>query len=205
MRGLDRLLLDQRAALGEAIAALRWPFSGYSVPAPRGVKIGVLKRYGYLSGSWIESGTYLGRTTRILARKAESVITIEPSKFLAERAMSKLQSLSNVRVIHALSEDVFPSLLAESSSPLSLWLDGHTSGGLTHLGPIPTPIRSELSAIASLCGSIDRLAVFIDDFRGFGNSHEAVGAYPHRSELVSWANALQLGWTIEHDIFVARR
>lgn len=201
----SRMFLDQRAAVGEMWTTLRWSTSGYAVPAPKAVKMAVLQRYGDVSGNWIESGTYLGRTTRALARRARSVITIEPSDFLAARAQRKFKHYMNVQVIHGLSEDVLPLILSQSSGPLSLWLDGHASGGLTHSGPSPTPIRAELSAIAEHCAPIKSLAVLVDDFRGFGLSQEEGGAYPHRSYLVDWADSLGLSWTIEHDIFAAWR
>lgn len=202
---IAEFFLGPRAALSELRNSARWIMSGYAAPAPRRVKLKVLERYGNPHGHWIESGTYLGQTTRALARRAASVITIEPSDFLAKRAARRLRRFDNVRVVHSLSEDVISELVNESSSPLSVWLDGHTSGGWTFHGPSVTPIRAELDAIAEHSDHLTSLAVFIDDLRGFGQSHQSPGAYPRRSELVSWADQLHLSWTVEHDIFIAWR
>jgi hypothetical protein len=167
------------------------------------VKLEVLKRYGFLDGIWIESGTFLGDTTRFLARTASMVYTIEPSADLAARADSRFRNRTNVQVLGGLSEDVLPALLPKIVGTVSFWLDGHTSGGFTHLGPQVTPIREELQAIEEHLGRFKNAAILVDDIRGFEANTADDGPYPSRSYLVRWADVNRLNWTIEQDIFAA--
>ena len=197
--------LTARVRAQRAYLYAKWLSSGQPSPAPQAVKLGVFARYGYEGGTWVESGTYLGDTTRILARHAERVFTIEPSSELAARARQGLADLSNVEVLEGLSEDVLPSLLHGLNGTISFWLDGHASGGLTHSGSKVTPIREEFATISEHIGQFDRVAVLVDDFRGFGGRHDVDGAYPSRASLVAWADSHNMNWTVEHDIFVSWR
>ena len=173
------------------------------MPAPTQVKWAVLHRYGGTTDTWIETGTYLGDTTEYLARTAKHVFSIEPEDNLAMRAAKKFSLHNNVTIIHGLSEDHIDNLLDSVEGPVSLWLDGHYSAGITFKGPIDTPIERELDAIARRLYRLDVAAVFIDDVRCFNPQIPDYAAYPHRSSLVRWAENCQLDWTIEHDIFVA--
>ena len=197
--------LSLRVRVGRAKARALWPITGFGVPAPQHVKLNVLRRYGYARGTWVETGTYLGDTTHVLAGLAERVYTIEPSSFLAERARERFKGVPKVQVCEGLSEQLLPEILDTISGPVSFWLDGHASGGLTHAGPQVTPIREELTSIQAHLAAWPQVAVFVDDFRGFGASNAQEGAYPTRSSLVQWADANSLNWTVEHDIFVAYR
>jgi hypothetical protein len=133
------------------------------------------------------------------------VYTIEPSEYLAQRAKSQLHRLRNVEVLHGTSEEIFPGLLAGITGDVSFWLDGHASGGVTFEGSQATPIREELAAISTYQAGWGRLAVLVDDFRGFGESRSTRGPYPPKASLVDWSEANGLQWTVEHDIFVAWR
>ena len=197
------LLLGIRVRLRKIQFYWQWVRNGYGVPAPQTVKLSVLSRYGYLDGTWVESGTYLGQTTEFLARKASQVITIEPSHELVTRARKKLSKFGNTRVIEGLSEFELPKLLSGLSGDVSFWLDGHASGGITYGRPEDTPIREELKAIAKYLERWERAAILIDDFRGFGGRGADQGDYPSRSDLVSWADENELNWTVQHDIFIA--
>jgi hypothetical protein len=153
----------------------------------------------------VETGTFLGDTTAFLARRASAVYTIEPSPDLADRARRRFLRTSSVTVLEGLSEDLLPPLLEDISGTVSFWLDGHTSGGPTYTGPVVTPIRHELSAIGRRMDAFEQVAVLVDDFRGFGSRAADDGDYPSRSSLVAWADEHDLSWTVEHDIFAARR
>jgi len=206
MKTIKELIpIGVRADLRSSWHRATWSSRGYAVPAPPRVKQAVLSRYGNLNGTWVESGTYLGKTTLFLARTAKHVFTIEPSQYLASRAQTKFCNKKNIDVIAGTSETVMPALLETLSGDVSFWLDGHTSGGITFLGEQATPIREELTAIAARLDSFNSVAVFIDDFRGFGELRGGEGAYPSKAFLVDWAESVSLRWTVEHDIFVAWR
>lgn len=180
-----------------------WIINGYGVPAPQIVKLNVLSRYGVPHGTWVETGTYLGQTSKYLASKATQVFTIEASLELATRARKKLSKFPNIEVIYGLSEIELPKLMPHLAGDVSFWLDGHASGAITYGKPEDTPIRDELRTISEHLDQLSRVAIFVDDFRGFGARVYDEGGYPSRSELVTWANDNNLNWTVEHDIFIA--
>lgn len=180
-----------------------WMFGGYQSPAPWRVKCAVLTRYGANAEVWIETGTYLGKTSKWLASSGVRVVTIESEPSLAKRAKKKLLKFQNLEVIHGSSEAVFPELLKNLRGNVAFWLDGHFSGGVTSLSESETPIRSELSWIQLHRSNWSSLSVFVDDFRSFSASNGNAKNYPSRTYLVDWAVKNELSWTVEHDIFVA--
>lgn len=182
-----------------------WGTRGYAAPAPPPVKWGVLHRYGRATDTWIETGTLYGDTTNFLARSAKHVYSIEPEPSLARLATKRFRHHQNVTIVEGLSENHIQDVLDSVDSPLSLWLDGHYSSGVTFKGPDDTPIRHELEAIAKHLDRLEAVTILVDDFRCFSLSDEASAAYPTRSWLVQWADKCQLAWTVEHDIFVASR
>jgi len=182
---------------------LLWPMFGYRNPVPVRAKRKVLQRYGANCDVWIETGTYLGRTTEWLAGFEKSVITIEAQPFLARFVANRLRSKTNVRVIQGLSEVIFADLLPQLSGSVSFWLDGHFSAGITGLGLSNTPIRRELSLIEDYRGRLEEVTVLVDDFRCFGSSLNDHSGYPPKTELVDWAVRNKLSWTVEHDVFIA--
>ena len=184
--------------------ALTWSFTGYSQPAPTRAKRSVLRRYGFGTGTWVETGTYFGKTAKWLSTFATYVITIELEPSLARRAKKKLSIRPNIRTIEGYSEVVLPTILPELSGDVSFWLDGHYSGGVTAEGNQITPISSELRIIELHLGRFSGVRVFVDDFRLFTSGKEnASNSYPSRSSLVEWAERNKLCWTVEHDVFVA--
>lgn len=155
------------------------------------------------SAVWVETGTYLGRTSKWLASHESRVITIEPDERLVRRARRLFKKRQNVSVIQGSSERVFVELLPELRGNVSFWLDGHFSGGITASGESETPIRMELAQIEVHRHKWSGLNVFVDDFRCFDPKGSEPSTYPSRAYLVDWAVRNNLSWTVEHDIFVA--
>jgi hypothetical protein len=182
---------------------LAWILRGAQPPAPQSVKMSVLRRWSNPGDVWVETGTYLGDTTATLGKIGSAVISIEPEPTLAEMARKKFSRVQNVNIINQTSEDAFPEAVASVSGSVAFWLDGHYSAGITFLGEQETPVKSELQTIANQIERFDSVAVFVDDFRCFGASRSAIEPYPSREFLVNWAETNKLGWTVEHDIFVA--
>lgn len=183
------------------------------MPAPWAVKMKVLERYMIPGAAWVETGTYLGETTAFLAKRSPQVITLEPSMALWEKAAQKFALSDRITVLHKSSEDGFLETLGLiQTSNVCFWLDGHYSGGSTFSGSEDTPIVHEIRSITHKLkdGTLDQVAVFIDDVREFASlNREQVGrprapGYPSLQVLVDWAEELNLHWTIEHDIFIAR-
>lgn len=183
-----------------------WRKRGFAMPAPQHVKWEVLARYGIAGGAWVETGTYLGDTTEVLARQARHVWSIEPEPTLAANAGRRFAENSKVTIVHGTSEQRLEDVLDRvGEGPLSLWLDGHYSAGITFQGDNDTPIRMELELVGKRLSEWSSVAVLVDDVRCFDPSNPLFASYPPREWLVDWAVRNGMTWTIEHDIFAAKR
>lgn len=193
----------QRRKARQVQVLVDWEKKGFSMPAPKRVKWSVLSRYGRATDTWIETGTYRGDTTAFLAREAAHVYSIEPEPTLAKAAIERFADDDRVTIAEGLAEDRLPEILAGVEGPVSFWLDGHFSGGVTHKGPADTPIREELAAIEEHLARLGQVTVLVDDLRCFDPTNPAFSTYPPRGWLVGWAERNKLNWAIEHDIFAA--
>jgi hypothetical protein len=182
----------------------QWRRRRYAAPSPTHVKHAVLLRVGMPEETWVETGTFLGETVALLARRARMVYSIEPEPKLQERACRRFAGRRNVEILKGTSEEVLPGLLARLNGDVNFWMDGHYSAGVTFRGPRETPIVEELAAISAALPRLSRVAVMIDDLRCFEPCAQEHTGYPSRSFLVDWADTHGLSWHIEHDIFVAR-
>ena len=176
---------------------------GYSMPAPFHVKMKTLQRYSTPNSDWIETGTYLAETTLELAKlnKKNQIYSIEPAKEIYEFVKSKYSNISNLNLLNGTSEELFESTLLKAGTEVNLWLDGHYSGDVTYKGEVDSPIIHELNFLAKHLAKFKRINLFIDDFRLFGNS---VG-YPDKGYLVFWAESNNFVWTVDNDVFIARK
>lgn len=197
-----KLGLSQPTVISNILETQYWIKRSYGPPSPSFIKRAVLVRNGLSNCTWVETGTYRGTTTRELAKHATRVISIEPDPVLCAKARLKLQQLNNVTVVHGLSEEILPEILSTIEGNVCFWLDGHFSGGVTFKGPQDTPVREELSVIASFISRFDNVVVLVDDIRMFEQGGPTL-TYPSVESLVEWANLNHLKWKIEHDIFVA--
>lgn len=185
----------------------RWIQTGFPVPVPASIKWRTLERFG-LKGVWIETGTHLGLTTAFLSNISTHTYSIEPHPGFAQKATVLFADRQDVTIFEGLSEDVLPGLLdticKEASPVVSFWLDGHFSKNMsTFQGPSDTPVLQELDAIALHLKDFSAVSVLIDDMRCFDPQTNDFASYPKKSVLVNWAEAHDLFWTIEHDIFIA--
>lgn len=189
--------------LADKMEFVAWWRRNFVSPAPQFIKMRILQSAKNVD-VWIETGTYMGRTTDFLRRIGSSVVSIEASKELASKAEYLFERHSNVHIVHGLSEDELEKILDGLGSEvhrIAFWLDGHFSGGPTHLGPVETPIQKELEIISRKLERFDEVSVFIDDFRCFVNQETD---YPGTEILSCWAKENNLSWSVEHDIFIAR-
>ena len=182
-----------------------WATSGFAAPSPPHVKRATLLRLGLPEATWVETGTFMGDTTALLALRARRVHSIEPEPKLCARARGRFAKTPNVEIHGGLSEEILPILLARLEGDVCFWLDGHYSAGVTFKGPKDTPIAEELAAIEAAAPRLGRLVVLVDDVRCFDPSRPEFADYPPKAFLIAWAERLGLVWHIEQDIFVARR
>jgi hypothetical protein len=112
----------------------------------------------------IETGTYQGATTRLLAGLFDTVHTIELSEHLARTARAALADLPNVHGHLGDSAAVFPALVAEIHEPLFAYLDAHWFRAAHVAGHDHFPLWAELAALR------DRPyadTVIVDDLHAF--------------------------------------
>ena len=183
---------------------LRWSQRGFASPSPHFIKQGCLLRNGIPDATWIETGTFLGETTELLARHGTKVVSIEPEPTLFANAKQYFKRFGNVEIVNGLSENVFPTLLPGISGNVNFWLDGHYSAGISHQGPQDTPVLDELRAIGDNLHHFQKVCVLVDDIRCFQPWRAEYASYPALDLLVDWARSNNMHWHIEHDIFIAR-
>lgn len=183
---------------------LQWSKRHYAAPSPHFIKQGCLLRNGLPAATWVETGTFLGQTTQLLAQHGTQVYSIEPEPKLYARARNLFSKHGNVEILNGTSEAVFPTLLPRITGDVNFWLDGHYSAGITFKGPQDTPILDELDCISRNIDHFGRICVLVDDIRCFNPRLPEYSTYPSLDTLVAWANKHKLDWHIEHDIFIAR-
>jgi len=176
----------------------------FSSPSPLFIKQKIILRNGFLNATWVESGTYLGQTTKELSKYGKFIYSIEPEPILYSNAADYFKLNPNVKLFIRLSEEVFPSLLPKLFGDINFWLDGHYSAGITFKGPQETPILEELAHISLNLKHFQNVCVMIDDVRCFNSKLEEYSTYPSINVLVDWAEKNRFSWHIEHDIFVAK-
>jgi len=111
----------------------------------------------------VETGTYLGGGTRLLAGIFGEVATIELSEELHSQAVGELADLGGVRALQGDSRSVLPTVV-RADTPGLYFLDGHWSGGPTAGEGAECPVLDELDALAA--GHPDD-CILIDDARFF--------------------------------------
>lgn len=112
----------------------------------------------------VETGTYMGSSTELLAQRCREVITIEGDQALAAAATRRLGRLKNVRVLQADSRAVLPEIVRGLQRPALFWLDSHYCGRGTFGATAQCPVLDELGAVV---GSALPHVILIDDARLF--------------------------------------
>ncbi len=200
------ILLRAKEILDPFIQTTSWLRNDFCPPSPSFVKRKILRREGIDNGAWIETGTYLGGTTKALSEFSPQVISIEPSKWLHQHATRRLRERKNVRILNGTSEDLLESAIKSiTSKNLNLWLDGHFSAGITYQGESDTPIMRELEIVSRHFQRFENVKIFIDDIRCFSEGTHRDQSYPNIEVLPAWCEKFSFDWQIEHDIFIAAK
>jgi hypothetical protein len=186
-------------------SVIDWMRRGCIGHAPQFVKQNILMKYCVPAAPWVETGTYLGTTTRFLAARSPKVHSIEPAPALYQDAAKRFRG-SNVVMHHGTSEEILPRLLADVHGSVNFWLDGHYSAGLTYKSSEESPLLDELAAIRANLSHMGDVAIFIDDIRCcIPIADQREGGYPALDELVAWARDNGFAWRIEQDIMIVNR
>lgn len=181
----------------------KWAMNGFHVPSPPEVKRAVLKKYGNINATWIETGTYLGATSAYLSEISNFVFTIEPSEQLFQRAKERYSSLANIEFIHGTSEDQFESTLLKCTGNINLYLDGHYSEGETYQAKMDTPLDLEVDVLIKNRSKFKNVTLFVDDVRCLNPQLKEYRDYPSLLTLLRKLDPLLERVVIEHDILIA--
>lgn len=126
-------------AIKNILDTISWKKRNYCMHSPQFIKEGCIFQHNIKDSIWVESGTYLGNTTRFLGSFAKHVYSIEPQMNLFEYATWRFNSKKNISILHGLSENILPNLIKNISGDICFWLDGHYSEGITFKGPLSAP------------------------------------------------------------------
>jgi len=181
-----------------------WKKRNFLENSPQIVKQKVFIKYGIKNAIWVETGTYLGTTTKYLSDLFPHVYSIEPELNLYTLACKRFEG-KNVTLFNDVSEKILPTLLPKLRGNVNFWLDGHYSAGVTFKGEKDCPIKEELQAIEQNFFNFDKLTILIDDVRCFLPHNNSYTDYPSIDYLVDWARRMNLQWRIEHDIFIMQK
>jgi hypothetical protein len=159
----------------------KWKINGHSIPPPYIVKREEIKRIAQQFGckTFVETGTFLGATTKEMVEHFNHLYTIELSEELFSMAKRKFIKLTKITVLHGDSGEILPHIIPKLNASTLFWLDGHYSGGITAKGVKSCPIYKELMAIFNL-RNID-FVLMIDDARLFVNPLDS--DYPEIEKL----------------------
>jgi hypothetical protein len=185
----------------------KWKKDRYSSPSPQYVKWN--RFLDCPSAPWIETGTYIGATSKFLSSISNKVTTIEADYKLFMDATSILSTVPNVKVLYGESSLLLASVVQdyidEGHTVINMYLDAHFSGGFTFKSKTESGsiIVRELESISSLFDQLVACTIFIDDFRLFKDNEELIShEYPAKNYLVNYANKYNLKWSVEHDMFI---
>jgi hypothetical protein len=176
---------------------------GFSSPSPTLFKMRTLAKYSNKHGKWVETGTYMGGTTRYLAKRFPLVTSIEPSSTYYNYSKSRLRKIRNITLLNGTSEKLFEGALVSSAPAGNVWLDGHFSEGGTFLGNKVSPIEEELAAVQRNLDKFQALVIFIDDVRLFPRSEGEETGYPKFQWVIDWCQQNGFRWQIQNDILIA--
>jgi len=167
----------------------------------------VLRRFGG-SKAWIETGTYVGDGALAISEFAQVLHTIEPSKDLSDIALKRVKVKNNIYLHVGTSENLLPkileTLIQDGYKDLSLWLDGHYSGGETFLGNLETPIISELETVGRYSTSFPNMSIIIDDLRCFNPKISEYNMYPEIQYLLDFAKAQKFDLLLSRDMCIMK-
>lgn len=140
--------------------------------------------------TFIETGTWIGHSTRVAAEVFDQVLSIELSTELYSIASENLKEYKNIKLYNGDSANLLEGLLKKELGKTLIWLDGHYSGEHfgynTALGKTNTPILSELENIKN--SALKDIIIMIDDIRLFDKRFKdlvdlKIGDYPDIVEI----------------------
>lgn len=134
--------------------------------------------------TFIETGTFKGKTTSWAANNFKSVFTVEFSKVFYDAAVKNLSRYPNIKVFFGSSPNRLPEILEMLSSPAIFWLDAHWCGGSTYGAGDECPLLDEITLVMA---RNENHIIIIDDARLFlkpPSKHHSGDQWPGMNEIV---------------------
>ena len=119
----------------------------------------------YMNGFLCESGSYLGEGIQdALNCGFKQVISFEVKEDLYKQCVEKFKTFKNVKVIYGSTARILYEYIKDINEPITFWLDGHYSSGITGYDPDHVcPLLEELDQIKM--HPIKTHTIMIDDRR----------------------------------------
>ncbi|MGQ0828889.1 MAG: hypothetical protein ACT4ON_10915 [Bacteroidota bacterium] len=162
----------------------KWIADGKPLPPPHLVKFFAIKEFQKKSGhkTLIETGTFTGNMIESCKSVFKTVISIELSHDLYNKACERFKEDKNVKLYQGDSAIKLPEILKAVTEPCIFWLDGHFSSGITAMGEKYTPINEEMNSIFT--HPIKNHIILIDDARLFIGEDD----YPKMENFKKYVN-----------------
>ena len=118
--------------------------------------------------TFIETGTYMGDTTKTMSEYFKQVYTIEIKKELHEFSKNKLKDIPNITCLHGDTSILLEQLLNNINirTNCMFFLDAHYSSGETGKGKLDVPLLEELDIINKTYKKNG--IIIVDDYNLFG-------------------------------------
>ncbi|TAK57735.1 hypothetical protein EPO17_01260 [Patescibacteria group bacterium] len=146
--------------------------------------------------TFVETGTFTGKTTEIASRIFKSVYTIELGKDLFQKVRKKFEGTKNITCLEGESSHVLAKLIPKITEDAIFFLDAHWAGELSVKGNLDSPLMEELT-ILSKRNVTNQDLIIIDDV-GFFNKKSSI-FYPNpKADSLYFPNGGLFEWDWKH-------
>lgn len=141
--------------------------------------IALMTKDKYAIDTFVETGTYIGKTSQWAAKHFNHVYTIESLDKYFEIAQLHLINLPNVTMYYGDSRSVIPELLDDLPPRTMFYLDAHWSRGAQYGRPLIDSTALEEIQLINEWGN-NQHVIMVDDAHRFGTER-----WPGKIEMVS--------------------
>lgn len=160
---------QSRWYVSEAARLLEWHESDGTGPPPPMFKANLIRSHAirYDIPCFVETGTYLGDTIRLVSHLFDLAYSIELDPALHRHVSTVLCDRDGVVLLEGDSRTCLPVVMDHLPARALFWLDAHCSQGITAGSAEGPPVLHELSTVGERAeaGSV----VLVDDARLFGS------------------------------------